>query len=224
MLALSSPETRAERVLDWATTAYAGDIVLACSFGGSAGMVLLDMLSRREAKVPVFYLDTGLLFEQTHDLIEKVRERYGIEPIAVKPQYSVAEQALLHGPELWKRDPDACCAMRKVEPNAAFLSRYRAWITGIRRDQTESRAQAKLVEWGSGPKGLAKINPLADWSNDDVMEYLHEYRVPYNVLLDRGYTSLGCKPCTRYPVREDEARSGRWAGFEKTECGIHLAS
>jgi phosphoadenosine phosphosulfate reductase len=224
MLATLSPETRAARVLDWATTSYANEIVLACSFGGTSGMVLLDMLAKHEAKVPVFYLDTGLLFEETHDLIRRVRERYGIEPIAVKPELTVPEQQLLHGPELWKRDPDACCALRKVEPNRAFLARYRAWITGIRRDQSDTRAEAKFVEWGSGPTGIAKISPLADWTNDEVLAYLHEHRVPYNELLDRGYPSLGCMPCTRRPLEQGNPRSGRWAGFEKTECGIHRAS
>jgi len=183
-------------------------------------MVLLDLLARSGRSIPVFYLDTGLLFDQTHALIARVRERYGIEPIAVRPELSLAEQARLHGDELWLRDPDTCCALRKVEPNRAFLAKYKAWITGVRRDQAGTRAALKYVEWGD-PPGSAKISPLVDWTETEVRAYLHEYDVPYNELLDRGYPSLGCKPCTRFPVDAADPRSGRWVGFEKTECGLH---
>jgi phosphoadenosine phosphosulfate reductase len=173
----------------------------------------------------VFYLDTGLLFEQTHALIDRVRTRYGIEPIAVRPELDLAEQARLYGDELWLRNPDACCALRKVEPNRAFLSRYRAWITGVRRDQSPTRSDVQYVE-EDDPAGsrIAKISPLVDWTEADVRAYLHENDVPYNELLDRGYTSLGCKPCTRFPVDAANPRSGRWVGFDKTECGLHAAS
>jgi len=220
MVAPSSPETRAARVLDWAFASYPNEIVLAASFGGTSGMVLVDMLARSRRNVPVYYLDTGLLFDQTIALVERVRERYGIEPIAVRPELDLEAQARLHGDALWLRDPDACCALRKVGPNRAFLAKYKAWITGLRRDQSPTRAGAKFVEWD--PDGRAKISPLVDWTEEEVRAYLREHDVPYNELLDRGYTSIGCKPCTRYPSEADDPRSGRWVNFDKTECGLHV--
>jgi phosphoadenosine phosphosulfate reductase len=221
----SSPLERAQGVLDWAWSSYPDEIVLACSFGGTSGMVLLDLIARSGRNVPVFYLDTGLLFDQTLALVERVRARYGIDPIAVRPTIDLIEQAGLHGDELWLRDPDACCAIRKVEPNRAFLLNYRAWITGVRRDQSPTRSDLGYVEFDDpAGNGIAKISPLADWSEADVRTYLEEHDVPYNELLDRGYTSLGCKPCTRFPVDPANPRSGRWVGFEKTECGLHSTS
>jgi phosphoadenosine phosphosulfate reductase len=185
-------------------------------------MVLLDMLAKSGRPIPVYYLDTGLLFQQTHELVERVRVRYGIEPIAVKPELSVERQAAEYGDALWLRDPDACCALRKVAPHRAFLANYRAWITGIRRDQSLNRSDAQFVAEDEAVAGLTKISPLADWTEADVRAYLERYDVPYNALLDRGYPSIGCMPCTRFPERDDDARSGRWAGFDKTECGLHV--
>jgi phosphoadenosine phosphosulfate reductase len=208
-------------VLDWACASYPEKIVLACSFGGSTGMVLVDLLARTGRKVPVYYLDTGLLFEQTHALIERVRERYGIDPIAVRPEIDLVEQAARYGDELWLRDPDLCCSLRKVQPNRAFLAKYRAWITGVRRDQSVTRAGAKYVEWDESAGGIAKVSPLVEWTEAEVRAYLHEHDVPYNDLLDRGYTSIGCKPCTRHPTSADDSRSGRWPDSDKTECGLH---
>ena len=184
-------------------------------------MVLFDLLARSGQKVPVFYLDTGLLFEQTHALIDRVRTRYGIEPIAVRPEIDLVEQAARYGDDLWLRDPDLCCSLRKVQPNRAFLANYRAWITGVRRDQSATRAGAKYVEWDDAAGGIAKISPLVEWTEADVRAYLHEHDVPYNDLLDRGYTSIGCKPCTRFPATAGDPRSGRWPGTDKTECGLH---
>jgi phosphoadenosine phosphosulfate reductase len=224
MVTESSLETRATHILNWACAAYPNDIVMACSFGGTSGMVLIDLLAKSGRSVPVYYLDTGLLFEQTHALIERVRERYGIEPIAVRPELSLERQAEEHGEALWLRDPDACCALRKVAPNRAFLSGYRAWITGIRRDQSATRAETLLVEDDRAIEGLTKISPLADWTEADVRAYIAKNDVPYNELLDRGYPSIGCKPCTRFPEPSADPRSGRWAGFDKTECGIHVAA
>ncbi len=222
MAITATPETQAERILDWATTTYRDRIVLACSFGGASGMVLVDLLARRKRNVPVYYLDTGVLFEETYALVDRVRERYGIEPLPVRSQLTLDAQAREHGEALWERDPDACCAVRKVEPQRAFLAQYGAWITGIRRDQSQTRAQASYVEWDPNESGLAKIAPLVDWTERDVWTYIHRFDVPYNPLLDQGYPSIGCAPCTRRVEPDADARSGRWSGFAKTECGLHV--
>ncbi|MFY9780814.1 MAG: phosphoadenylyl-sulfate reductase [Candidatus Baltobacteraceae bacterium] len=222
MPTLITPEARAQRVLDWAVALYCGRLALACSFGSPAGLVLIDLLARSGRRVPVYFLDTGLLFAETYALIDRVRERYGIEVEAVHAELDVAGQAERCGAELWARDPDACCNLRKVVPQRAFLTRFEAWITGIRRDQSATRAETKFVDWDGAASGLAKLCPLADWSEADVWAYVLEHGVPYNPLLDTGYRSIGCVPCTRRVQAGEGPRAGRWPGFAKTECGLHL--
>jgi phosphoadenosine phosphosulfate reductase len=214
---------RAARILDWACAAYRDRIVLACSFGGPAGMVLVDLVARRasEFRVPVYFIDTGLLFPETYVLVERVRERYGIDPLPVRSEVTLEAQAARDGDALWDRDPDRCCAIRKVEPQRAFLAGYGAWITGLRRDQTAERSGARAVEWDERSGGLAKISPLVDWTDADVWRYVVEHDVPYNSLNDNGYPSIGCTPCTRAVRAGEDARAGRWSSFGKTECGLH---
>lgn len=199
---------------------FGSRVALACSFGGPSGMVLVDMLAGIDARVPVYYLDTGLLFAQTYALVDRVRRRYGIVPIPVTPELTVQEQGRVFGAALWSRDPDRCCEVRKVQPQRQFLRGYLAWISGIRRDQSQGRSDVRVVEWDAR-FGLVKINPLARWTRDMVWSYIRAHDVPYNELHDRGYPSLGCTHCT-VPVKagEDE-RAGRWRGLAKTECGLH---
>ena len=211
---------RAQAIVDGALARHVGNIALACSFGGPSGMVLLDMIAKRDASVPVYFLDTGLLFEETYALVERVRERYGIEPIAVRPELTVKQQNARYGEALWVRDPDACCALRKVEPQRKFLATYDAWITGIRRDQSASRATVDVVSHDEGV-GLVKIAPLANWTTNDIWSYVVAHDVPYNPLNDRGYPSLGCTHCTRAIVPGEDPRAGRWSGTGKLECGLH---
>lgn len=231
-------ELEPSAVLEWAQSTYAPRLALACSFGGPSGMVILDMLAKGHAvdgvdassstragnttksRVTVYYLETDLLFPETHELIGRVEQRYGIRPVAVKPELTVPQQAEKHGAELWKRDPDACCGMRKVEPQRAFLANFDAWITGLRRTQSSTRRVTPLVEWDE-KFGLAKINPLARWDDKQLWAYITQHDVPYNVLNDRGYPSVGCIPCTRNIAAGEDARAGRWEGFNKTECGLH---
>lgn len=210
----------AEALLDWATGRYRQEIVLTCSFGGPSGMVLLDMIARLDRGTPVVFLDTDLLFAETYALVEQVRRRYGVEVRRRQPAITLGEQERLEGPQLFRRDPDRCCAIRKVAPLAEALRPYQAWISGIRRDQAPTRAEAGLVEW-SDRHQLLKLNPLVHWSERDVWRYIYRHSVPYNPLHDRGYPSLGCTPCTN-PAGAESPRSGRWSGFSKTECGIHL--
>lgn len=195
------------------------ELVLACSFQAEDA-VLVDMLSAARPGSKVFYLDTGFHFPETLQARDAIAARYDIELIQVLPRLTPDMQAAEHGDALWQRDPDGCCGIRKVEPLARMLSRYRAWITGIRRDQAPSRAGTRLVEWD--PKfGLIKFNPLAAWTSEQVWAYIREHQVPYNALHDQGYPSIGCTHCTRPVVPGQDPRAGRWAGFAKTECGLH---
>ena len=209
-----------QETLAWAVEHFFPRLALACSFGAE-DVALVDMLWRLEPRVTVFYLDTGLLFPETLEVKARVEEKYGITPVRVAPQLSVAEQDARYGAELWRHNPDQCCQLRKVEPLAAYLaSGLGAWITGIRRQQAPTRAHALPVEWDA-KFGLVKINPLVLWSHDEVWRYIREHGVPYNPLHDRGYPSIGCAPCTRPVAPGEDPRAGRWAGFNKTECGLH---
>ena len=207
-------------ILQWAVGQYPQGLVHASSFGAE-DMVIIDMLTQLTPHPGVFYLDTNLLFAETYNLIEEVQQRYGFAPIRVLPELTVQEQELQYGPALWARDPDQCCYLRKVAPLKRFLADKSAWITGIRRDQTPARRNAPLVGWDES-QGLPKINPLAAWTQKDVFRYLVHNQVPYNPLHDQGYPSIGCVPCTKPINAGEDARSGRWAGQEKTECGLHL--
>ena len=211
-----------QELLAWAGVRWGTQLALSCSFGGGAGMVLLDMIATMAPATTVFFIDTGLLFAETYQLIDQVRLRYGVTIKAVRPARNVAQQAEHDGPRLWEHNPDRCCNLRKVTPLADALSGFDAWISGVRRDQAATRAKANLIQW-SHKHGLVKLNPLAFWSERDVWRYIHAHNVPYNPLLDQGYRSLGCYTCTSLPTTDDP-RSGRWAGFGKSECGLHVES
>ncbi len=213
----------AEEVLREVVQAYAPDVALSCSFGGPSGMVLVDMLARLDLldDVEVYYLDTGLLFQATHEVRERIERRYGLEATAYHAELSLAEQAARYGDSLWDRDPNACCGIRKVGPNARALADKRAWITGVRRDQSAQRAATPVLEWNA-KSGLVKVAPLSGWTEAEVWEYIHRHDVPYNRLHDEGYPSLGCDTrCTSRPLPGESLRSGRWRGLSKTECGLH---
>ncbi|MBR8660111.1 phosphoadenylyl-sulfate reductase [Brevibacillus sp. NL20B1] len=210
---------RPEDALAWAVEQFGDRVALASSFGAE-DVVLIDMLHKLAPATPVFYLDTGLHFAETYGVRDRLRERYGIEFIRVLPKLTLVEQAEQYGDNLWEREPNLCCQLRKVEPLGDFLAGYDAWITGIRRQQAPTRAGAKKAEWDEKFQ-LVKVNPLADWSHEQVWQYIREHDVPYNPLHDRNYPSIGCRVCTR-PVRPGEdLRAGRWSGFAKTECGLH---
>lgn len=206
-------------LLDWVAAQFAGQAVLTCSFGGAGGMALLDMIARRRLPIDVLFLDTDLLFPETYALVTAVERRYGIVVRRQHPALSLAQQAQEYGPDLFAHDPDRCCGLRKVAPLAEALRPYQAWISAIRRDQTAQRAAVEPVTWNAKHK-LFKFSPLATWHEREVWAYVHAHDVPYNPLLDQGYASLGCRPCTA-PAGADDPRAGRWHGFAKTECGIH---
>ena len=187
---------------------------------GLEGCALVDMIARHRLPVDVFTLDTGLLFAETYALWQRLEKRYGVVIRPVRPALTVAQQAAVLGEKLWERDPDRCCALRKVEPLRAALSGAQAWVTSIRRDQTADRATAGVLEWDER-FGLVKVNPLAHWTTADVRAYLRTHDVPTSPLHERGYPSVGCMPCTTPVAAGESTRAGRWRGTEKTECGLH---
>lgn len=207
-----------QEVLKWVADNFdAKEFGLACSF---AECVLIDMLVRIKPDVRVFYIDTGLLFKETLDVVKRVEEKYGIRVERFAPELTLEAMEASCGAELWKREPDKCCLLRKVKPMTEALKGFKLWITGLRREESGSRSDAPVVGWDE-KFGLIKVNPIAAWTKKEVWDYVHKHGVPYNALLDKGYPSIGCAPCT-LPVKpgEDE-RSGRWADSGKTECGLH---
>jgi phosphoadenosine phosphosulfate reductase len=187
---------------------YHPRLYVACSFQKEAS-VILDMLLAIEPAARVFTLDTGVLFPETYEIWRRIEERYGIEIDVYRGEW-------IDG--LWLRDPDGCCGMRKVEPLERALREVDAWITGLRRDQSSSRAGTPKLGEDAGHPGKVKCAPLADWSERDVWRYIVERDVPYHPLHDRGYASIGCTHCTL----PGGGRDGRWAGTDKIECGLHL--
>ena len=198
---------RAHQVLEHAVTEHHPRLAVACSFQKEAA-VIVDMLLRIEPQARIFTLDTGVLFPETYDTWRRVEAHYGIEIESYVGQR-------VDG--LWARDPDACCGMRKVEPLKEALGTVDAWITGLRRDQSEMRANTPKVGWDL-LHGKWKYAPLADWTERDVWRYISEHDVPYNPLHDQGYDSIGCTHCTVAA----SGRDGRWAGTGKLECGLHV--
>jgi phosphoadenosine phosphosulfate reductase len=207
-------------IIAWASHNYGDGLVMATGFGPE-GIVILHIVHQVAPEIQVFYLDTDLLFPETYQLRDRLEQRFGIGFTRVATALSVDQQNEQVGPELWSSQPDRCCRLRKVEPLRAFLKDKKAWITGIRRDQTAHRASAKPIEWDAG-NGLVKINPLINWSQEQVWTYIHLFELPYNELHHKGYPSIGCAPCTRPVAEGADPRSGRWVGREKVECGIHL--
>jgi phosphoadenosine phosphosulfate reductase len=209
-----------QEILRWAAREYQPGLTLACSFGGPSGMVLLDMIMAIDKSVEVFYLNTDFLFPETYRLRDVAAAKYGFQPVGYVSLLTPAQQSEKHGDELWARDPDACCAIRKVEPNHRALAGKRAWISGIRRDQSKTRGDIDIVQWDEQFE-LVKVNPLAAWSEAQVWKYIIDNDVPYNELHDKSYPSIGCTYCTKPVKPGDDPRSGRWQGFDKTECGLH---
>jgi phosphoadenosine phosphosulfate reductase len=209
----------AEEVLVWAHEQFGPRLCLTCSWQRQSS-VLVHMVSELGLDVPIVELDTQLFFRETYETRDRLVARYGLR-LERPGVISVAEQAIREGANLWERDPDRCCHIRKVEPLRRALEPYDAWINGIRREQSPSRRGARKVE-RSERYGVWKIQPLADWDSKRIEAYIHVNEIPYNPLHDLGFPSIGCIPCTR-PVREgEEERAGRWAGSDKLECGIHL--
>jgi phosphoadenosine phosphosulfate reductase len=207
----------AEEILGWALQKFHPRLAVAASM---ADTVVAHMASRQHADVPVVFLDTGYHFAETLGTADAVETVYDVQLVRIRPALTVAEQDAAYGERLYERDPDACCRMRKVEPLERGLAPYLAWASGLRRDEADSRSDARAVEWDARRQRV-KINPLVAWTQDDVDAYVAENNVLVNPLLSDGYASIGCAPCTRRVASGEDARAGRWAGSAKTECGLH---
>ncbi len=208
-----------QEILAWAVDRFAPRFTMATAFGPE-GMCLIHMLADMGAPVPIFNLDTGYQFPETLQMRDRVRERYGIEVELKRPELSVAEYEAAHGGPVYATDPDRCCRDRKLAVLTRAIEGMHAWASAIRRDQSPDRAKAPIVGWDR-KFGLVKVSPLANWTKSQVWQFIVDHDVPYNPLHDRGYTSIGCRPCTRAVMAGDDERAGRWCGFAKTECGLH---
>jgi phosphoadenosine phosphosulfate reductase len=219
-LARSLEGAHPEQVLRWAADRWPHAVALATGFGAE-GCVLVDIVGRLRLPIRVFTLDTGYLFPETLTLWSRLEQRYGLSIEAVRPAPAAGEADAINGAPLHASNPDRCCFLRKVEPLQRFLDGRPAWVTAIRREQSPTRQLASVVELDRR-FGLLKVNPLVSWTSQDVADHIRAFAVPTHPLHERGYTSIGCEPCTS-PVSTGEAsRAGRWRGSEKTECGLHV--
>ena len=205
------------QVLRWAAEEFGDRFCIASSMGDA---VLASLAAEAKPGIDVVFLDTGYHFAETIGTRDAVAATVAVNVLTVLPRQTVAEQDAEYGPRLHDRDPDRCCALRKVEPLARTLAPYHAWASGIRRDEAASRRNIGVVEWDER-RGMVKVNPLAAWTQDDVDAYIAERGVLVNPLAYDGYPSIGCAPCTRRVAAGDDTRAGRWAGTGKTECGLH---
>lgn len=205
-------------IVGWCVETFGDGLSVGASFGGASGSAILHMVAQLKPNVHVFVLDTDYLFEETHESMRQTVAALSLSNVQVyKSKLSHEEQAKQFGSALWMRDPDACCEIRKVEPNRRALEGKDCWISGLRRDQSEGRADTPILSWNA-KFGLLKVNPLANWTEAQTWAYLLDNNTPYNPLLNQGYTSIGCYNCT---VPGVQGRAGRWQGFEKDECGLH---
>ncbi|WP_407661915.1 phosphoadenylyl-sulfate reductase [Mycolicibacterium chlorophenolicum] len=213
------PNASAEDLLRWTDENFGGEYIVASNMQDA---VLVDLAAKVRPGVDVLFLDTGYHFVETIGTRDAVEAVYDVNVVNVRPEKSVPEQDALFGKNLFERSPNECCRMRKVEPLSKALRGYSAWVTGIRRVEAPTRANAPLISWDKA-FGLVKINPLAAWSDDDMQDYIDTHGVLVNPLVDEGYPSIGCAPCTAKPIVGADPRSGRWAGQSKTECGLHAS-
>ena len=207
-----------QEILRWAVDTFGDEFVIASSMGDG---LLASLVSSVAPGVDVLFLDTGYHFAETIGTRDAVAQVYDVNVRTMLPLLTVAEQDASHGPRLHDRDPNACCALRKVEPLARGLAPYVAWASGIRRDEATTRRDIGVVEWDA-KRSMVKVNPIATWTQADVDAYIAEHGVLVNPLADDGYPSIGCAPCTQRVAPGEDPRSGRWAGSSKTECGLHV--
>ncbi len=219
----------AQEVLAWALKKFSSEVALASSFGAE-DVVLIDILWRLDPKFRVFSLDTGRLHEETYEVMEAIREKYGISIESYFPDRSKVEKLEREkGLYSFRYSVEArkeCCGIRKVEPLNRALSGLKAWITGLRRDQGTTRTETDKIEIDAAHGSIVKLNPIADWSEEQVWDYIRENNVPYNKLHDRGFPSIGCSPCTRAVKLIEDIRAGRWwwETPDSKECGLHVKS
>jgi phosphoadenosine phosphosulfate reductase len=220
LASIAGPELElapAELIIEWAVDTF-GDRF--CITSSMADAVLAHLAGQVSPDIDVVFLDTGYHFAETIGTRDAVAATLPVNVVTAKPEQSVAEQDETYGKDLYRTNPDLCCALRKIAPLQNTLADYDAWATGLRRDETHNRVITPVVGWDE-QKGKVKVSPLARWSDDDVARYIEDNNVLVNPLQYDGYPSIGCWPCTRRVAPGEDKRSGRWAGTNKTECGIH---
>jgi phosphoadenosine phosphosulfate reductase len=215
---IADPVEQAHAVLRWAGDTFGDDF---CVTSSMADGLLSHLASSAVPGIHVVFLDTGYHFAETLGTRDWITSTLPITLVNVAPEQTVAEQDAEFGARLHERDPDLCCSLRKVQPLAQALEGYVAWGSGVRRDESPARAGTKIVDWDER-RGMLKVNPIAAWTQADVDAYVAEHRVPVNPLVELGFASIGCAPCTRAVAPGEDSRAGRWAGRTKTECGIHV--
>jgi phosphoadenosine phosphosulfate reductase len=208
----------AEEIAKWAADTFGARF---CVTSSMADAVVAHIFSRVAPGVDVVFLDTGLHFPETLKVRDAVAATMNVNVRSIRPQLTVGQQDGEYGPRLFARSPDECCFLRKVEPLERALADYDAWATGLRRDESPTRADTPVVAYDP-KRGKVKVNPIAAWTQEDVDRYIAQWDVPVNELFQKGYSSIGCWPCTRRTKAGEDARAGRWAMFEKTECGLHV--
>nr|WP_210740740.1 phosphoadenylyl-sulfate reductase [Nocardia sp. GTS18] len=211
------PDASAADLIAWTDRTFGNNYIVASNMQDG---VLVHLAAQTRPGVDVLFLDTGYHFAETIGTRDAVEAVYGVNVINVRPEHSVAEQDELLGKDLFARDAAECCRLRKVVPLKKSLAGYNAWVTGIRRVEAPTRANAPLISFDEA-FGLVKINPIAPWSDDEMQAYIEANGILVNPLVEEGYPSIGCAPCTRKPEPGSDPRSGRWAGLAKTECGLH---
>lgn len=211
-----------QATLNWVFDTFDTETAVMGSGFGASGVVLMHFLEAVQPGATVFYLDTDVLFPETYNLRDRLTARFDLNIVRVHSGLSLDEQAEQHGEKLWEDNPDQCCFLRKVKPLRQYLSDKNAWLTAIRRDQSPTRAETEYVEW-SDANDVVKVNPLADWTEEDIWTHIDRHNLPYNPLHDEGYPSIGCMPCTEHVGDDaDDPRAGRWSDSDKKECGLHL--
>jgi len=210
-------EAGAAEIVAWAHEAFGSGLVVASSM---ADTHLVHVAQAAAPGIDVLFLDTGYHFAETIGTRDAVAHSYQVNLISITPRRTVAEQDAEHGPKLHDRDPDLCCALRKVEPLERGLRPYSAWINGMRREESPTRSDIRVVDYDA-KRNMVKISPIAAWTQDEVDAYIAENNVLINPLFFDDYTSIGCEPCTRRALPGEDPRAGRWAGLSKTECGLH---
>jgi phosphoadenosine phosphosulfate reductase len=208
----------AQEILRWAVDTFGDRFAIASSMGDG---LLAHLASSVSSGIDILFLDTGYHFAETIGTRDAVAATYDVNVRTILPLLTVSQQDAEHGPELWNRNPTACCAMRKVEPLARALEPYDAWASGVRRDEAVTRRETGVVEWDER-RGKVKVNPIAAWTQADVDAYVEKHGVLVNPLAYDGFPSIGCAPCTHRVAPGEDPRSGRWSGQAKTECGIHV--
>lgn len=206
-------------ILRWSWEVFGPHIAASSSFQ-TQSLPLLHLISEVCPEMPVVFLDTGFHFPETLTFRDELQERFKLNIVVARPAIEKSQLLARYGEALYRRDPDLCCYLNKVEPMQRVVAGLRAWISGVRRDQTEYRHGLQILE--PQPSGLLKIHPLLNWTQKEVWAYIDQYQLPAHPLMAKGYLSVGCAPCTRPVYGNEHERAGRWAGLTKTECGLHL--